>query len=834
MRLSLGFPVEKVLDEVASALESRGCGVLCAAPGAGKTTLIPPFLLDAPFMNGKRMIVLEPRRLAARAAACRVASLLGESVGGLVGYRTRLDSKVSSRTRIEFVTEGILTRMIQDEQSLEGVGLLVFDEFHERSVHADLGLALALDVRSALRDDLRILVMSATLDAGRVAALLDDAPVVACEGRLFDIKTVYIDRRREKRLEDDVVRAVCRALAMGEGDILVFLPGEGEIRRVGSLLSGESLPGAVVLPLYGNLPVSEQDRALTPDPNGRRKIILSTSIAETSLTVEGVRTVVDSGMMRVPKFCPRTGMGRLETVRVSLASADQRRGRSGRTAPGTCLRLWGEDEHRSLAAFNVPEILEADMAPLALELAKWGVGEASLGTLKWLDHPPQAKFHVASELLKGLGAIDASGRISKHGEELLRLPLHPRLAHMVSSAKKLGVGALACELAALLSERDSMRGANSDLRERLCASASRGSSPDSWSGLSVDGAAIRRVRETVAQLRRSAGVSGESSPKDVERAGLVLGFAYPDRIAKARSPNSGDYVLSNGMGARLRRGDPLSASEFIVAGQSEGDTVYLAAPVELRDIEEHFPHLLSEETLVSWDSSAKAVAAEKVERLGSLALSRKSVAGKIPKDRLLSAFLEGLRKEGASAIPWSEAALGLRARVNFLRKFLGEDWPDMSDEGLLASLEDWLAPYVEGCLRLEHLKRVDLHAALEGLLDHKMRQSLGKLAPERVEVPSGSKIRVEYDAPDSPAVSVKLQELFGLLETPLLAGGRTPVTFRILSPSMRPVQITKDLASFWRESYFLVRKDLRGRYPKHDWPEDPLNAAPHRGVRRPR
>ncbi len=831
MRLKQGLPVEEVLDELGRALETKGSAVLCAAPGAGKTTLVPPFLFDAPFLKGGKTLILEPRRIAARASACRVAALLGESVGRTVGYRTRLDSKTSAATRIEFLTEGILTRMIQDDPALEGVALLVFDEFHERSVNADLGLALSLEAKGALREDLRILVMSATLDAERVAGLLDDAPVVSSKGRLFEIETVYLGRRRELRLEDEMAKAIGRALSMAQGDVLAFLPGEGEIRRTMSALGTPE--GCAVMPLYGNLTPEAQDAALQPDRSGRRKIILATSIAETSLTVEGVRIVVDSGLMRVPRFNPRSGMGSLETLKVSKASAEQRRGRAGRLGPGLCLRLWSAPEQEGLAPFNTPEIMEADMAPLALELANWGVEPmAARESMRWLDPPPAPQMAAACDLLKDLGALDASGRISEHGRKLLKMPLHPRLAHMVSKAAGAGggAGALASEMAALLSERDIAKGTNSDIRERLGARSAS-------SGLHIDPNAKRRIAEAAAQIRRVAGIKRDSfGDAELEMAGVLLGFAYPDRIGMWRRPNSGEYALSNGKGAKLRKGDPLGANQFIVAAQSEGPessaTVFIAAPLDVDDVEKHFHELLSERVEVSWDESFHGVSAAKIERLGDLVLAKRPMSTGVPREKIAEAFMEGLRKEGLARIPWPESCAPFRARVNFLRKHLGEDWPDMTDEGLLATLEDWLLPFLGDAMRVEHLKRVPLREALDSLIDHKQRQSLGKLAPERLEVPSGSHVKIDYDAPDAPAVSVKLQELFGLQETPRLAGGKAPITFRILSPSMRPVQVTQDLAGFWRESYFLVRKDMRGRYPKHDWPENPLEAVAHRGVKR--
>lgn len=822
------LPVQTVLPQVAEALRTHGTAVLCAAPGAGKTTLVPPFLYETFGADAGKLLMLEPRRLAARASAKRIAALTGSPLGGLVGYRTRFDSKVSAETRIEVLTEGILTRLIQSDPELSGVHTIIFDEFHERSIHADLALALCLDLRQ-LRGDLRILVMSATLDADRVSALLGNSPVIRCPGKMYPVRTVHVPRRDPRApLEPDLARTVRLALEQEpEGDLLAFLPGEGEIRRADAMLTG-TLPHQIrVAPLYGNLPQSEQDAAIEPDPD-HRKVILSTSIAETSLTIEGVRIVVDSGMMRVPRFSPRNGMGRLETVRVSIASADQRRGRAGRTAPGVCYRLWSPEEEQRFPSFNTPEILDTDLVPLVLELAKWGVHPDAAATLQWLDAPPPAKVRQASELLRSLGALDASGAITAEGAAMLALPMHPRLAHAVLKSKQAGFGYTACCLAALLGERDLLRNDDSvDLRRRLSALAGN---------QSCDPGALHRIRDAVRQIASAAGIRDRET--DPESAGIITAFAYPDRIARSRAPRSGDYALSNGTGAKLRETDPLCMNEFLALASVEGEgnrqRIFSAAPLTFRDIGEYLPELVTEEFSVYWNPERKAVEAECRTMIGKLTAESRPALNKVPAERILEVLLDGIRTEGIGVLPFAPHTQALRERVEFVRRHLPEEWPDLSDSGVLESLEEWLAPFAGGITGLAQLKRLDLHTALESLLSHKQRMDLARLAPERIEVPSGSKIRVDYSSPDGiPFMAVKLQEMFGMLDTPRIVNGRIPVTIHMLSPAMRPVQTTSDLRHFWTESYFLVRKDLRGRYPKHDWPENPLEAKAHRGVRKP-
>ena len=822
------LPVQTVLPQVADALRTHGTAVLCAAPGAGKTTLVPPFLYETFDADAGKILMLEPRRLAARASAKRIAALTGSPLGGLVGYRTRFDSKVSAETRIEVLTEGILTRLIQSDPELSGVHTIIFDEFHERSIHADLALALCLDLRQ-LRGDLRILVMSATLDAGRVSALLGNSPVIRSPGKMYPVRTVHVPRQDPRApLEPDLARTIRLALEQEpEGDLLAFLPGEGEIRRTAALLSGTLPPQIRIAPLYGNLPQSEQDTAIEPDPD-HRKVILSTSIAETSLTIEGVRIVVDSGMMRVPRFSPRNGMGRLETVRVSIASADQRRGRAGRTAPGVCYRLWSPEEEQRFPAFNTPEILDTDLVPLVLELAKWGVHPDAAATLQWLDAPPPAKVRQASELLCSLGALDAAGAITAEGAAMLALPMHPRLAHAVMKSKQAGFGYTACCLAALLGERDLLRNDDSvDLRRRLSALAGNHS---------CDPGALHRIRDAVRQIASAAGIRDRET--DPEFAGIITAFAYPDRIARSRAPRSGDYALSNGTGAKLRETDPLCMNEFLALASVEGEgnrqRIFSAAPLTFRDIGEYLPELVTEEFSVHWNPERKAVEAERRTMIGKLIAESRPTLNKVPAERILEVLLDGIRTEGIGVLPFAPHTQALRERVEFVRRHLPEEWPDLSDSGVLESLEEWLAPFASGITGLAQLKRLDLHTALESLLSHKQRMDLARLAPERIEVPSGSKIRVDYSSPDGiPFMAVKLQEMFGMLDTPRIVNGRIPVTIQMLSPAMRPVQTTSDLRHFWTESYFLVRKDLRGRYPKHDWPENPLEAKAHRGVRKP-
>jgi ATP-dependent helicase HrpB len=800
---------------------------LQAPPGAGKTTRVPLALLDEPWLGSRRIVMLEPRRLAARAAAARMADTLGEQVGATIGYRIRHDSRVGPGTRIEVVTEGVLTRMLRGSAGLDQAGLVVFDEFHERSIHADLGLALTLQSRAILRPDLRILVMSATLEGGPVARLLGGAPIITSEGRIFPVETRHVPSRNDVRIEARVASAVRRALDEDQGDVLAFLPGVAEIRRAEGLLQGVD---AQVIPLHGSLPRERQDRALRPSAPGRRRVVLATSVAETSLTVDGVRVVVDGGQARLPRYSPRTGMTRLATVRVSRASADQRRGRAGRQGPGVCYRLWSAAEEATLLPRTAPEILDADLAPLALDLADAGVTHPA--DLAWLDPPPDAAFEEAQQLLRNLGALDEVGRITPHGRRLARYALHPRLAHMVVHGRALGAGDLACELAVLLSERDLLGRADgppdADLSSRL--ELLRGSGDR----LGVDQEAVRRARTEVRACRQSGG-SGPSRPSggSPPSAGLVLALAYPDRVAQRRPGGGGRFLLRNGMGARVESG-PLAQEEFLVAAELDGrptdGRILLALAVQREALELHFANAIVREDVLTWDRNALAVVARLRRRLGAIVLDEGPVADPGP-EAVRAVLLDGIRQEGLERLPWSPGALHTRARLAFLHR-LDPRWPDVSDEGLSQNLESWLGPRLGSARRIRDLRQVDLGQALLDLVPRADRRRLDELAPTHVQVPTGSRILVDYAEPGSPVLAVRLQELFGQVTTPTVGQGRVPLTLHLLSPAGRPVQVTRDLAGFWQTSYFEVRKDLRGRYPKHHWPEDPLSAPPTRRAKR--
>ncbi|MBO7146399.1 MAG: ATP-dependent helicase HrpB [Lentisphaeria bacterium] len=837
MKLNTGLPIENILDELQECLENNTSAVVCAAPGAGKSTVVPPALLDAPFLAGKKILMLEPRRIAAVGAAKRIAHLLHETVGERAGFRTRYNTKVSGKTRIEVITEGILTRMIQNDPELSDVGLIIFDEFHERSLQADLGLVLALDVRGAFREDLRIMIMSATVDTVKMQKILGrNTPVISSDGKMFPVETLYRPPEdKNKPLEKNLVSNIVFALNHYPGDILVFLPGEGEIRRSlaeleKSFLSAEEQK-LLFLPLYGNLPEKEQDLALSPAPDGFRKVILSTPVAESSVTVPGVRIVIDSGWMRVPRFSPLTAMNHLETVRVSVASADQRRGRAGRTANGVCIRLWSQPEENTFPPFNIPEIMEADLASTALELAKWGVVPQTAGELQWPDPPPSVKLEQAFSLLKDLSALDPSGHLTAHGEILLQRPMHPRLAHMVTFAEKIGKAGLGAALGALLSERDFLRNQqNADLKERLrllmeFQSADKMNFP-------VDRAAFQRVRTALRQL------SGESfNENDLELCGILTAAAYPDRIARCKVRHSGEFILANGVTARLQNNDDLSQFEYLcipaVDGMGKTPCITLAAELTIEQIRQYFSEQIKEIVTAQWDNSSRALSVWKEERFGSIALTRKSMPLQTPElDPAIRSetLLNGIRR---LSLPWSKNEESLMERISFLYKHLGGEWPDLSQENLAATLSDWLAPFLtEKHNSYESLRGETLAAAFRSLIGYDKLMQLESLAPEKIEVPSGSKIRVDYSH-DPPLLPVRLQEVFGMTQTPKLAGGKVPLVMNLLSPAMRTVQITSDLAHFWANSYFQVRKDMRGRYPKHDWPENPLETPAHRGVKRP-
>jgi ATP-dependent helicase HrpB len=823
------LPIDAVLDELRAALGDRGGAVLQAPPGAGKTTRVPIALLDEPWLAGGRVLMLEPRRLAARAAAAFMARSLDEPVGERVGFRVRGESRVGPHTRIEVVTEGVLTRMLQRDPLLGGAGIVIFDEFHERSVHADLGLALTLQVRALLRPELRVLVMSATLETAAVAALLGDAPAIASSGRAYPVEVRYLARPVE-RVDLAVAATVRRVLREEEGDVLVFLPGAAEIHRLHETLRGDVAADVDLYPLHGTLPGDVQDRAIRASPTGRRKVVIATSIAETSLTIDGVRTVIDSGLMRVPRFSPRTGMTRLETVRVTRASAAQRAGRAGRTAPGICYRLWAEAEHAALLDRGAPEILTTDLAPLALELAAWGVRDPA--QLAWLDPPPAAGYAQARELLRELDALDGADVITDHGRALVDLPLHPRLAHMLLGARALGALPLACTLAALLDERDLLRRGDGppdpDLRLRIDA-LHRGSGADRGT--------LERVRRHAEQLARRFGVRAigfDGEAYDPDMVGLLLALAYPDRIAQRRAGSPDRVLLRNGRGAVLAAAGALATAEFMVAAQLEDrgreSRVFIAAPLERGLIEQHFAAAIDREDVVAWDDEAQAVRARTRRRLGALVLEERTLADPDP-EAVRGAVAGAIRRLGLEALAWSPESAQLRERIAFLHRLDPGGWPDVGDGALLADLEHWLLAPPRRVRSLDELRRIDPGNALGTLLDGRQRRALDELAPTHWQVPSGSRIAIDYADDAAPVLAVRLQELFGASETPRIARGRVPLTLHLLSPAQRPVQVTRDLASFWRDAYFEVRKDLKGRYPKHYWPDDPLAAEPTRRAR---
>lgn len=823
------LPIDLVLSDLKQAMAASRNAVLIAAPGAGKTTRVPLALLEEPWLAGSKIIMLEPRRLAARSSAKYMANTLGEKIGETVGYRVKMDTKVGPHTRIEVVTEGVLTRMLQTDPTLDGIGLVIFDEFHERSLQADLGLALCLQAQALLRDDLHLLVMSATLEAEPVAGLLGDAPIVMSEGRSFPVETVYRPKPASVSIEEAAAKAIQDALRSHEGHVLVFLPGMGEIRSVESKLRGKLGDSSVLLlPLHGSLSAEAQDQALAPLPLGQRKVVLATSVAETSLTVEGVTVVIDSGLMRVSRFSPRTGMSRLETVNVSVTSADQRRGRAGRLMPGTCYRLWCQEEQRSLSARSTPEIMEADLAPLLLELTTWGVQDPT--ELSWLDCPPGPAIQQARDLLVQLGALDSNGKsITAHGQQIAEFGVHPRMAHMVLRAIPLGLGELGCELAVILSARDFIRfdgqAPNADIRIRLNALRGVGT-------YAVDEGARRRLMEEASRMKRELRMgSATKESESAEDCGLLLAFAYPDRIAQRR--DNGKFLLSGGRGARFAEGQLLSHEDWVVAADLD-DTgtdsrIRLAASVTFEALAANLGQEMKTETTIYWDTESKSVRGRLRKKLGTLLLEETPLNR--PDTKLvLDALLEGIRMEGLELLPWSRAVRQYQERVVFLRHHHAS-WPDLSDEGLLRSLEQWLAIYVHGMKSRSDLQRLNLKEILESMLTWEQRREMEAGAPTHWTVPSGSRVPIDYSDPHAPSLAVRLQELFGLPETPRIAGGRVPITLHLLSPAQRPVQVTRDLASFWSNAYFEIRKDLKGRYPKHYWPDDPLEAQATRRVK---
>jgi ATP-dependent helicase HrpB len=847
------LPIDAVLDELARALAANNAAVLVAPPGAGKTTRVPLALLDAPWMGNKKIIVLEPRRIAARASAERMARTLGERVGDTVGYRVRFGSKVSRATRIEVVTEGIFSRQILDDPELTGIAAVLFDEFHQRSLDADLGLALARDAQTGLREDLRILVMSATLDGARVAKLLGDAPVIASEGRAYPVETRYLGRKPDAPLERQMADAIAMALRADPGSVLAFLPGAAEIRRTQNFLNERIHDAGVeIAPLFGALDAGVQDRAIAPAPKGRRKVVLATSIAETSLTIEGVRIVVDSGVARVPRYEPDIGLTRLETVRSSRAAVDQRRGRAGRTEPGVCYRLWDEPQTASLAAYTQPEILSADLSSLLLDLAQWGVSDPA--ALAFLDSPPVPALNEARSLLRELGALDSDGRITVEGKSLRALALPPRLARMIVDSHRLGAGLEAATIAAVLTERG-LGGDSVDLDARLDqfrrdrsqragsarslaqrwasqVAATEGAALSSPSPLEGEGGGYSSSGVPPSRIASRSDLPLKGGGEDPPSTGVMLAFAFPDRVARNRG--NGTFVLANGRGAAVDQASALARAPTIAVAELTGTAaqgrILLAAPIAQAELELRFAAQIASADEITFDRNAMALRARRKRTLHAITLSEAPLT-LTPSAETARVLADGLIAAGLDRLPWSKPLKQWRDRVMFLRKAEGEPWPDLSDDALAAQREAWLVPALFDKTSLKAFSAGDLSDALMTLLPWELRARLEREAPTHFEAPTGTKLPIDYEAGQGPTIAVRLQELFGLNTHPSVAKGAVPLVLELLSPAHRPVQVTRDLPGFWRGSYAAVRSDLRGRYPRHPWPEDPASAMPTRRVK---
>jgi len=817
------LPIEIVLPDLRTAFQQRRNIILSADPGAGKTTRVPISLLKESWLSGKKIVMLESRRLATKRAAEYMARQLGEKAGETVGYRIRGESRAGKNTCIEVVTEGILTRMLQDDPSLPNIGLVIFDEFHERSIHADLGLALSLDVQQHLRNDLRILIMSATLDHLSISSLLEDAPVIKSEGRMFPVQTRYLSKPNDGPVEPLVVSTILRSLRDDQGDLLVFLPGQREIRKVESILSEKDIPQNVAIhTLFGDASPEKQKAALSAAPVGYRKVILSTSIAETSLTIDGVRVVIDSGLARSAKFDPRRGMSGLVTVPVSQAAADQRRGRAGRQQSGVCYRLWSEHQHPLLPTYSQPEILVADLASLVMELALWGDVEGK--NMKFLDPLPAAHLSQAKDLLVKLGALNEKGKLTDHGKTMSKLPVHPRLAHMLIRGKEFGLGALACDVAALLEERDLLRGSNDndiDLSSR-------------WNvlreGRNNDRFARERALAQSKRLREMLDVNDRNL--DEHKLGILLALAYPERVAKKRGEK---YQLAGRAVGILPKGSFLSKEEYLAVGDVDGAggevRIFLAAPLTDEEIREAFSdHIVTNEE-VRWDEKTEAVVARRVVQFGAIELSEQLFDP--GNEKVLPVLLETIRTMGLDGLPWSKDALSFRTRAHWLRTqgLAGDEWPDLSQQHLLSTLEEWLAPYLEGIRRRTQFQKLDLSSIIRAMFTYDQVRELDRLAPTHLTVPTGSRIPIDYSTAQ-PILAVRLQEMFGETKTPTVGGGKVKVLLHLLSPARSPLAVTQDLPSFWNNAYADVRKDMRGQYPKHVWPESPLEAEPTRRTKK--
>jgi ATP-dependent helicase HrpB len=828
------LPIDDILPELLEALAQSPAAVLTAEPGSGKTTIAPLAMLDQPWLAGRKIIILEPRRLAARAAAARMSELVGDRVGGTIGYRVRFDTRVSRATRIEVVTEGILIRMLQNDPELGNTGLVIFDEFHERSLQGDLALALCLDARQ-LQNNLKILVMSATIDSGGIGTLLDNVPVISGQGRCFPVSVEYLERQSTGSIAGQTIKGIDKALVEQTGDILVFLPGTGEIRSVMSHYDKRT--DLACLPLYGDLPLEKQNLVFIGVP-GKRRLIIATPIAETSLTIEGITTVVDSGLLKSPRFDPASGLTRLETIPVSKSSAEQRAGRAGRLGPGHCYRLWTRAEHHSRPDFLPPEIINADLAPLMLELALWGVSDP--GQLVWLDPPRQGQINQAGNLLLGLGAIEKKRVITPLGRELASFPLHPRLALMLVHGRGQGLSRLACRLAAILNNRDPLKKdaghQSADIEERLHlleifdrdgarAVRAKGGDP----------ALCRRILREADQYLKLLGETRKDSGQ-ISAAGNLLASAYPDRIAH-KKPGSGQHLLASGQGAVLPAGDHLGQAELLVAAKLHGGKkqgrIFLAASLSMAELRSDHAHLVRTEKTVRWDAEQKRVVALEEELFGSLVLSQKKWSGADP-EQISQCLLDGIRQAGIICLPWQKKSRELQARIQSAHLWQPDAWPDVADGTLLQDLS-WLQPYLTGARGFNNLKKLDLVDIFLARLSWQEQQQLEKMVPTHIKVASGSRIKLRYQPGEVPVLEVRIQQMFGCTETPTVAGGKIPVLIHLLSPARRPIQITSDLAAFWKNTYREVKKELAGRYPRHYWPENPLEAqATNRAKRRKR
>ncbi len=828
------LPITDVLSQLQELLIHNSVALLTAEPGAGKTTKVPLALLGEPWLLDKKIIMLEPRRLAARAAATYMSRLLEEFVGVTVGYRTRLDTKIGTHTKIEVVTEGILTRILQHDPSLKEYGLVIFDEFHERSIQGDLGLALAFQTQALFRADLRLLIMSATLDTRTLSQQLKQAPILTCEGKMFPVETRYIGSIEEKAFPQQIAKTITQLLNTEIGNMLVFLPGASEIHRVERDLSACPLPAhTLITPLYGNLSPQAQDQAILPPPPGWRKVVLSTNIAETSLTIEGIRIVLDTGLTRVSRFDPRSGMSRLTTITISQASAEQRRGRAGRLEPGLCVRCWMESTQRTLTSRTPPEILDTDLTTLALELAVWGIQDPT--ELSWIDPPPTGALAQARHLLQSLGALNPTNGVTEHGRKMAHLPLHPRLAHMVFQGIKKQLGALACDLAAVLSERDLLKGTahqdQADLR----------SSMEEYYQYRQDRTRpqlVQRISQASQLWQKKLGITPDSvNPQQhIDHIGMLLAQAYPDRIAQQQADDRRRYKLANGRLARFPYPNPLEHHEYLVITDLDGkqplSRIYKAAPISREDLFNDCAALLQTHECVEWNATSQSVIARREERLGELILEECGLSQPNP-ELILATLVTGIRSHGLDCLPWTKTLHTWQARVQFLRRTMAPEvvWPDVSDNALLETLETWLAPYLTDISSFTKMKKLDITWPLHALLSHEQRQTIDTLAPTQFTVPTGSQISLDYSTGDLPILAVRLQEVFGMTQTPTIANGRIAVLIHLLSPARRPVQVTQDLTSFWKTGYPEVKKELKGRYPKHSWPDDPLQAVPTRRIR---